>query len=193
MTLNAIDAYLSELERAVREMSRTDLACVVDELWQVWQDQRTVFIIGNGGSAATASHMMNDLIKFTAVELEPRMRAIALTDNIPLMTALANDADFDQIFVEPLRALLRPSDVLIAISASGNSANVLNAVHYAKNLGCRVIGLCGRPGGRLAQVADLRVVVPSDHIGPQEDGHLIMNHAIATARRPSAAFSRVVA
>lgn len=181
--MDAIERYLTEAEAAIRGIDRDDARRVVDALYDAWAADRQIFIIGNGGSASTASHMMNDLCKFTRCDNKQRIRALALTDNVPLMTAYANDQSFDDCFVEPLRTLMREGDVLVAISGSGNSPNVLRAAEYALGRGNRVIGLCGSPGGRLAAMSEPRVIVPATHIGQQEDGHLVLNHAIATALR----------
>jgi len=156
---------------------------VADLLMAAWRARQQVFIMGNGGSASTASHMMNDLNKYASVPGRPRFRALALTDNVPLLTAVGNDQAYAEIFVEPLRNLLQPGDLVILISASGNSPNIVAAAEYARAQGATVIGFCGQPGGRLAQLADCRVIVPSDRIGQQEDGHLILNHALAFALR----------
>ncbi len=181
--MDALDQYLTELETVVHQLSRADLGAVAEALLVAWRERRQVFIIGNGGSAATASHMMNDLNKYCSVPGRHRFRAIALTDNMPLLTAVGNDNDYSEVFVEPLKSLLQAGDTLIAISASGNSPNVVRAVEYAHAHGAQVIGFCGQPGGKLAQTADLRVIIPSPRIGQQEDGHLILNHALAFALR----------
>jgi D-sedoheptulose 7-phosphate isomerase len=181
MTL--IDQYLNELEEVVHNLSRPDIEAVAEALFAAWRERRQVFILGNGGSAATASHMMNDLNKFTNVPGRRRFRAIALTDNVPLFTAVGNDQSYAEVFVEPLQNLLEAGDVVIAISASGNSKNVVRAAEYAQAQGATVIGFCGQPGGRLAQLADRKVIIPSDRIGQQEDGHLILNHVLAFALR----------
>ena len=181
--MDSIDQYLTELESVVRHLSRPEIEAVAEALLRAWRERRQVLILGNGGSAATASHMMNDLNKFTNVPGRPRFRAIALTDNMPLLTAVGNDQSYAEVFVEPLQNLLQPGDVVIAISASGNSKNVVLAVEYAQAHGATVIGLCGRPGGRLAELADLKVIVPSDRIGQQEDGQMIINHVLAFALR----------
>ncbi|HTX03626.1 MAG TPA: SIS domain-containing protein [Candidatus Acidoferrales bacterium] len=181
--MDMVEKYLGEMERALRALSRDDVRRVVGALFDAWRWDKMVWIIGNGGSAATASHMMNDLCKCTVVEGQPRFRAMALTDNVPLITAVANDVEYEEIFVEPLRTHMRGGDVLIAISGSGNSPNVLRAVAYAKEIAGLTIGLCGHPGGMLAKSADLSVIVPADRIGQQEDGHLILNHTIALALR----------
>jgi D-sedoheptulose 7-phosphate isomerase len=181
--MNLIDTYLTELEQVIHALSRAEVDAVADVLMQAWRGRQQVFIAGNGGSASTASHMMNDLNKYVSVEGRPRFRAVALTDNVPFMTAVGNDQQYADIFVEPLKNLLQPGDVVVLISASGNSPNVVAAAEYAHAHGARVVGFCGRPGGRLAQLADHAVIIPSDRIGQQEDGHLILNHALAFALR----------
>lgn len=181
--MDMVERYLGEVERALKALSRDDVRRVVGALFDAWRWDKCVWIIGNGGSAATASHMMNDLCKCTIVEGQPRVRALALSDNVPLMTAVANDVEYAEIFVEPLRTHLRKGDVLIALSGSGNSANVLRAVAYAKEAGALTIGLCGKNGGMLGKSADLCVKIPADRIGQQEDGHLILGHAISLALR----------
>ena len=175
-----VDQYLTGLETAIRDLSRADVQAVVEALLVAWREDRQVFIIGTGGSAATAAHMMNDLCKLTIVPGKQRFRAIALTDNVPLLTAWGNDASFADLFVEPLRNLMRSGDVLIVISTSGESPNLIKAMKCAHNeFSGTVIGITGSDGGRLAAGADLVVRIPSDHIGHQEDGHLIVNHAVS--------------
>lgn len=181
--MDFIDAYLTEFEQVIHNLCKNEVRAVANALMEAWRARVHVFICGNGGSAATASHMANDLNKFTNVEGKPRFRAICLTDNVPMMTAIANDLSYADVFVEQLRNLMQKGDVLIAISGSGNSANIIRAVEYAKRNGTTVIGLCGRPGGRLAELADLKVIVPSDRIGQQEDGHMILDHVLAGALR----------
>jgi D-sedoheptulose 7-phosphate isomerase len=183
LLLDAVDRYLDEVQSALAAIDRNAVRAIVDALEAVWLRDGTTFLIGNGGSASTASHMMNDLTKFTASPGRKRFRALALTDNVPLITAIANDADFADVFVEPLRSFARIGDVLIAISGSGNSENIIRAVEYALRCGITTIGLCGSPGGRLAIIADYSVIVPANFIGQQEDGHLVLNHTIATALR----------
>jgi D-sedoheptulose 7-phosphate isomerase len=181
--MNYIDTYLTELEDVIRNLSRADIHAVAEALLAAWRARRQVFVLGNGGSAATASHMMNDLNKYASVAGKPRFRALALTDNVPLMTAVGNDQAYAEIFVEPLKNLLQPGDTVILISASGNSPNVVAAAEYARTQGATLIGFCGQPGGRLAQMVDHKVIIPSDRIGQQEDGHLILNHVLAFALR----------
>jgi len=179
--MDTVDTYLDGLQQALAALSRDDVRAVVSELERVWRDGRVVYLIGNGGSAATASHMMNDLVKVTRVPGRRRLKAIALTDNVPLMTAVANDQEYADVFLEPLMSLLADGDALIAISGSGNSPNIVKAVEFARARGTRVIGFCGSPGGRLAELAHLRVIVPAPLIGQQEDGHMILDHVVTMA------------
>jgi D-sedoheptulose 7-phosphate isomerase len=179
--MDMVERYLAEIEAAVKRIDRTAVRAVVDALYACWARGGTTYLIGNGGSAATASHMMNDLTKCTIVDGRPRFRAMALTDNVPLMSAFANDQSYEDIFTEPLRAHLDGRDVVLALSGSGNSPNVLRAIAFAKEAGAMTIGMCGDTGGRLAKLADIAVLVPAARIGQQEDGHLILNHAISLA------------
>jgi D-sedoheptulose 7-phosphate isomerase len=139
--------------------------------------------MGNGGSAATASHMANDLNKLAIVPEQPRFRAISLSDNVPCMTAWANDSAYEDIFAEQLSNFLDPGDVVIAISASGNSPNVIKAIRLAREMGAITIGFTGKDGGQLKPLVDICLCIPSDHLGVQEDGHIILDHVIANALR----------
>jgi D-sedoheptulose 7-phosphate isomerase len=174
-----IQDYLARLSETILAISKDDVWTVVNALYQAWQEGRRIYICGNGGSAATASHMANDLNKFTLVEGQPRMKAIALTDNVPLMTAWANDSSYEDIFSEPLLNLVEPGDLLIAISASGNSPNVLKAIQTANNQGATTIGFSGDTGGKLRSLVDYCILIPDPYIGRQEDGHMILDHVIA--------------
>jgi D-sedoheptulose 7-phosphate isomerase len=178
-----ISTYLDEIEQVVQSISRDEVRAVVDRLFEGWQKGHTTYIIGNGGSASTGSHMMNDLNKMTSFEGRPRFRAIALTDNMPYITAIGNDIEYADVFIEQLKNLLRPDDIVIAISGSGNSENIIRAAKYARELGASVIGLCGNPGSKLCANANHFVTVAANTICQQEDGHLILNHAIALALR----------
>jgi len=139
---------------------------------------RAIFVCGNGGSASTASHFVCDMVKGASYGRAARFRIQALTDSIPTITAYSNDVSYDHVFVEQLRNFARPDDVLIAISGSGNSPNVLRAVEYANSIGCYTIGLSGRDGGQLAPVSRLSIHVPEPHMGRIEDAHLHICHMI---------------
>ena len=144
---------------------------------------RVVFVVGNGGSAATASHFACDLSKGTRRDGPPTFHVISLTDNVPLLTAWANDSGYERVFSEQLMTLARPGDLLVAISASGNSPNVVAAIDAARSCGMAVVGLTGRSGGRLAHLADVAVNVPSDRIEVVEDAHLVVAHSLCVAVR----------
>ena len=174
--------YIHGLKGVLDRLPLKPVEEIIQAIEQAQKERRQVFVIGNGGSAATASHMMNDLCKGTLGHKGdapwPRLRVIALTDNVSLMTAWANDTDYDRIFSEPLKNLAQRGDVLIAISASGNSPNIIAAVEAAKHLGVKVIGLAGFGGGKLSKMADVSFVVASDEYGPVEDAHMILDHII---------------
>ena len=174
--------YIHGLKAVLDRLPLKPVEEIIQAIEQAQKERRQVFVIGNGGSAATASHMMNDLCKGTLGHKGdapwPRLRVIALTDNVSLMTAWANDTDYDRVFSEPLKNLAQRGDLLIAISASGNSPNIIAAVEAAKHLGVKVIGLAGFGGGKLSKLADVSFVVASDEYGPVEDAHMILEHII---------------
>ena len=150
----------------------------VDALWAAFDAGATVFLAGNGGSAAAASHFGQDLAKGTLADMRAtrRFRVVPLTDNIGYITALANDEGYESIFEQQLRNLARAGDVLVAISGSGNSANVLRAVDYAREIGMRTIGVTGYDGGKLHRVADVSVHVPVWDMGMAEALHGVVFH-----------------
>lgn len=174
--------YIHGLKGVLDRLPLKPLDEIIRAIEEAQKERRQVFVIGNGGSAATASHMMNDLCKGTLGHKGdaswPRLRVIALTDNVSLMTAWANDTDYDRVFSEPLKNLAQRGDLLVAISASGNSPNIITAVEAAKHLGVKVIGLAGFGGGKLSKMADVSFVVASDEYGPVEDAHMILDHII---------------
>lgn len=182
-TATRLDGYMRKVIRAMAALDRTAVARVVDALLDTDARGGTIYLCGNGGSAATASHMAADLAKGAPTGRITGLRTHSLTDSVPILTAWANDTDFSAVFAEQVRTLVRPGDALIAISASGNSVNVLRAVEQAHAQGAVTIGLTGFGGGRLADIADHVVVVDSGEYGPVEDVHLVLNHAIADAVR----------
>lgn len=150
----------------------------VDVLFDAFERGSTVFLAGNGGSAANASHFGQDLAKGTlaSMDAERRFRVVPLTDNIGFITALANDEGYESIFEQQLRNLARPGDLLVAISGSGNSPNVLRAVTYARSIGMKTIGVTGFDGGKLKQLADEGVHIPIDDMGMTEALHGVVFH-----------------
>ena len=174
----SVQDYLMTLGEVLRRLPHDDVEAVARTLREAWAQGRTVFLLGNGGSAATASHLACDLAKGLVAPGRPRMKVIALTDNVPLLTAYGNDVGYEVAFAEQLANLVQPGDVVIAISASGNSPNVLAAVEVANGQGATTVGLTGFQGGKLKDLVRQRVVVPSDNTQQIEDAHLIVGHAL---------------
>lgn len=184
--MDPIETYLSELAEVVRRLPREEIRRVVDAVRDVAVRNRQLFVLGNGGSAATASHMVCDLAKSLGPPGCAGIRAIALTDNVPLITAWANDLAYEEVFARQLAGLVQAGDLVIAMSGSGESANVLLAVETAREKGARTVGFTGYPGGRLKGMVDISVVVPSRRIEQAEDAHLILQHVVAVALREAA-------
>ncbi len=176
-------SYLEDLKGLLGRLPVSSIEDVISTLLYARFNRKQVIIMGNGGSAATASHFACDLGKGTLMPGLPRFRVIALTDNMSLFSALANDFGYDQVFSEQLKSLIQPGDVAIGISGSGNSANVLNAIQAARELGAVTIGFVGFDGGRLKGMVDRCVHVPCDCMEQVEDVHLILEHLISTCLR----------
>jgi D-sedoheptulose 7-phosphate isomerase len=170
--------YKRESLKTMSLISEEEVADLIASLQRARKEGKQVFVCGNGGSASTASHFSNDLGKGASLQRGNRFRIISLTDNIPWITALANDLDYGQIFVEQLKNFAESGDVLLAISGSGNSKNVLEAVRWANANGLYSIGLTGRPGGELGKLARKPVFVESSHMGRIEEGHFLIQHMI---------------
>src|SRR5689334_15510663 len=152
--LNALESIdLGKVERAIRILS------------QAREEGRRIFVCGNGGSASTASHFATDIVKGASFGRDKRFRIMALTDSLPTITAYSNDVSYECIFVEQLKNFAEPGDVIMAISSSGNSPNVLHAVEYGNSIGCRTIALTGRGGGRLGPIAQLDIQIAHAHTG----------------------------
>jgi D-sedoheptulose 7-phosphate isomerase len=182
-TYDPVDDYLNRLATTLMRISREEINEVIEVLFQAWKSHKQIFILGNGGSAATASHMANDLCKLTAMEGKRRLKAFSLADNAPLLTAWGNDSCYENVFAEQLVNYLEEGDVVIAISASGNSPNVLRAMEVAREYGAVRVGFSGLDGGQLKSQVDHCVLIPDEHMGRQEDGHLILDHIIAHSLR----------
>jgi D-sedoheptulose 7-phosphate isomerase len=178
-----IRQYWREVGALARQMPFSALADAAELLLHCQRCGGTIFVLGNGGSAATASHLACDLAKNIRVEGFAPFRAVALTDNAPMLTAWANDNGYETVFAEQLAALVRPGDVVVSVSASGNSPNVLAAVERAREAGAITLALSGRSGGRLRALCDVAVLVPSDSIELVEDAHLAIAHSLIVALR----------
>jgi D-sedoheptulose 7-phosphate isomerase len=173
-----LDEYLERLQEAVQSLPRERMNALGETLFRAYRYNKQVFVMGNGGSSSTASHMAADLAKNTIGPNMKRFRIVSLNDNAAIMTALANDLGYENVFSEQLTNLVQAGDVLIVVSASGNSPNVLKAMHYARSRSAEVVALLGFDGGAAAELADIALVVPSDHYGVVEDVHLIINHIL---------------
>ncbi|MCB0213552.1 MAG: SIS domain-containing protein [Anaerolineae bacterium] len=173
-----ISTYFAEMKNVVANLPVEQIDQIVDILLQGAVTRRKVFIFGNGGSASTASHFACDLSKNTLVEGAPKFRVICLNDNIPLITAWANDTAYDNIFAAQLSVLVEPGDIIIAISCSGNSGNVLNAIKVAHQNNAFTIAFTGDKGGKIKDMVDICVLAPTPRIEQQEDIHLILEHCI---------------
>ena len=181
--LEAINNYFAELEQMVQTISRTHLQQVLSLLEEAYHHGHRIFIMGNGGSAATASHFALDLAKNTITPGAPRLKAISLTDHVPLITAWSNDTAYEHIFEEQLANLIEAGDVVIGISASGNSPNVIAAMRLAKQTRAATIGLLGAKGGVLKTLVDAYLLAPGQNIEQEEDAHLILAHVITRHMR----------
>lgn len=171
-------AYRSLLGHALEQIDNHKVALAIDWLRQARDEGRQIFVCGNGGSASTASHLVGDLVHSASLGAQKRFRAICLNDSIPAITALANDDSFLRVFEFPLENFARKDDILIVLSGSGNSANIVQAVCTAKRIGCKSIAMTGRDGGRLGTLTDLHINIPEQHMGRIQDAHMAVCHMI---------------
>jgi D-sedoheptulose 7-phosphate isomerase len=177
--MNYVSDYLSKVKDAIELVDAAKIEQLISWLSETRAANQTIFTMGNGGSSSTASHWVNDLVKGASYEKDLRFKVICLNDSVSTLTAYSNDVDYEQAFVEPLKNFLAPKDLVIAISGSGNSNNVIKAVEYAKTLGARTVGLTGRDGGKLGSIVDLEIRVPEQNMGRIEDVHMMITHAVS--------------
>lgn len=175
------EQYKSELLKAIDGIQLAHVSQAIDWFRAARDGGRRIFVCGNGGSASTASHFACDIVKGASYGRETRFRIMALTDQMPTITAYANDVTYDSVFVEQLKNFAEPGDLFMGISGSGNSPNILRAIEYANTAGCRTIALTGRDGGKLGPLAQLNIQVPVPHMGRIEDAHMIVCHMIGYA------------
>lgn len=179
--------YLGNLRAALDAIPMEDLEAATAMIESAWRERRTIFVCGNGGSAATASHLACDFAKTTLVKgsklPSQRIKCVALTDNMPLVTAWGNDTSYDVVFSEQLRNLASEGDLLIAISASGNSPNILNALKAAREIGVKTVGFFGFGGGKAAAMVDRAVLIDSSDYGVVEDAHSVLMHMLTARMR----------
>jgi D-sedoheptulose 7-phosphate isomerase len=177
-TNNPYREYFEKLKGTLDKLDLEPIKKVVDILLKCRDDRGTMYIFGNGGSAANASHIAGDFLKGISYGMDKRFRTHCLNDNIAGTTAITNDLSYDEIFIEQLKTYLSPGDVVIGISGSGNSENVVKAVKWARENGAKTIALVGYQGGRLAQVAEIVLHVPVHDMEITEDVHTIIFHTI---------------
>lgn len=178
-----IKDYLLSLIEVINHFPVEELEQIFSVINAARETENTIFICGNGGSWATSAHMVSDYSKNTRQSGKKRLRVIGLGDNIPNVTAYANDEGYDRVFAEPLLSLMQPGDILIAISGSGNSPNVLQAVDAAQEIGGTIIGLTGYQGGKLKPKVDHCLIIPSDSLEIIEDFHMIIDHMLTLCLR----------
>ena len=176
--MEQIASYIDVLQQTLDRLPKGLIAQVIDILHNARMNGKQIFIMGNGGSASTASHFVCDLAKNTRKDNIPHYRVIGLTDNMAIFSAYANDDGYENVFAQQLANLIKPNDVVIGISASGNSQNVLNAIVEAKKYNATTIAFTGFDGGHLGQMVNINIHVKSDIIEHVEDIHLILEHMI---------------
>lgn len=177
--MNQLSMYLRQVSQVLQQLPQQSLTEIADALWATYERDGTIIVCGNGGSAATASHFACDLAKWTIRPGARRVRALALTDNIPVITAFSNDQSYSDVFVEQLMTHYRPGDMLFTISGSGNSPNVIQAVAWANAQGAETVGITGFDGGQLASIARTSLHVHNNHMPQVEDVHSTICHALA--------------
>ena len=173
---NLIKSYFDREIEVIKRLNIDDINAAVQAIWAAYEREATIYIFGNGGSAATASHYVCDFNKGISEKKEKKFNFVCLNDNYPQMMAIANDISYDEVFRFPLINKLKPTDLVIGISGSGNSKNVIRAVEYAKEIGAPVIGITGYHGGKLKELSDYHMDVMEDDMQISEDLHMIFDH-----------------
>lgn len=177
-TITFAGNYLDRLKGVIDALDLTVFNQIVDHVLNAYHRRSHIFVMGNGGSGATASHLACDINKGCCLDLDTKFKMICLNDNMPTMLALANDISYDAVFEEQLKNFFMPDDLVIGISGSGNSENVLRAIRYAGAHQGRTIGWCGFGGGKLASMVDTALVVKSNDMQQVEDAHVIVAHML---------------
>lgn len=172
------EAYKTDLLKTIEAIDLAKVNQAIEWFKETRAAGRHIFVCGNGGSASTASHFACDIVKGASFNRQSRFRIMALTDQLPTLTAYANDVSYDAVFAEQLKNFAQPGDLFMGISGSGNSPNVLRAMEYANQAGCRTLALTGRDGGKLGPMAQLNIQVPVPHMGRIEDAHMVVCHMI---------------
>ena len=171
-----IQAYYEKEEKIIKSLNVDELNEAMNALLEAYSKEATIYVFGNGGSSATASHMMVDFNKGACSEVEKRFHFVCLNDNIPTLMAIGNDIGFENVFYYQLENKLTKNDVILAISGSGNSHNIIKAVEYAKQQGVKIIGMTGYDGGKLDKLSDYHLHAPIDDMQITEDIHMSFDH-----------------
>jgi D-sedoheptulose 7-phosphate isomerase len=171
-----IENYFTIIKNTLDQLDRKEINKAINVLIKARNEKKNIFIMGNGGSAATASHFAGDFNKGLSLNRTERFRYFCLNDNLPTILSLANDVSYEVIFVEQLKNFLDDGDVIVGISGSGNSKNIINAVEYAKQKGNTIIGLSGYNGGKLFELSDVKLHVPIENMQVVEDIHMVFDH-----------------
>ena len=175
---NDIEKYYELEIETIKKLDKEEMSKAMNALVKHYDDQSTIYVFGNGGSAATASHMVCDFNKGVCSKLEKRFKFVCLNDNVPIMTAIANDTTFEDVFYYQLENRLKKEDLVLAISGSGNSKNIMKAAEHAKKVGAEILSVTGYDGGKLAKIADYHLHAPVDDIQVAEDLHMTFDHVI---------------
>jgi len=175
---NEIEAYFGELKSAIDKLDRHEIELFIQILLNAYNSGNQIFVMGNGGSAATASHFVCDLNKGVSFGREKRFKVICLNDNTPTVMAYSNDVNYDDIFVEQLKNFIQENDVVIGISGSGNSENILKAMNYANSKNAITVGLTGYKGGKLKNIAKHSVNADIENMQLSEDIHAMILHLV---------------
>lgn len=177
---SSIFEYINKLKKVLENLEISEISGVINALFDAYESEKMIYTFGNGGSAATASHFVCDFNKGTSAHLKKKFKFVCLCDNTPTVMAIANDCGYENIFSMQLEGRLSEGDVIIAISGSGNSKNVIKAVEYAKEKKCKIVSMTGYDGGRLLQLSDHYIHVNINNMQIVEDIHMVMCHLISS-------------
>ena len=177
-TQETIEWYLNLVKDTIDNLDRTQIENAIAAYMEVYHQEGTIYIFGNGGSAASATHACGDFLKGASFGLEKRFNVMSLVDNLPALMAIANDVSYDDIFIEQLKNFIKPGDMVIGISGSGNSKNVVKAMQYAKDMGVKTIAFCGYKGGKISEIGDVIIHSKALDMEVAEDIHMMVFNVI---------------
>lgn len=173
-----ISQYFDLVKQTISDIDGNSLIKFSDSIYSAIMDKKQIIAFGNGGSGATASHFVGDLIKGVSYQRSTRAKAICLNDNSPALLAIANDVSYNDIFLEQLKNYISPGDIVVGFSGSGNSENVVKAIKYGKEIGAKTVAICGYKGGKISKIADLVIHANVNDMEVSEDLHLLITHCV---------------